>query len=107
LVAFGAERDALDRVRAADSSLVTIARRSARSTGLGDGLRLAVTGIAVACVLAAAVNASAAGHLDRVQIAMLALLALASFEAVAPLSAAARELSALVAAGRRVLELTD
>jgi ABC-type transport system involved in cytochrome bd biosynthesis fused ATPase/permease subunit len=40
-------------------------------------------------------------------IAMLALLALASFEAVTPLGAAARELSATLAAGRRLLELTD
>ena len=40
-------------------------------------------------------------------VATLALLALASFEAVAPLPAAARELSATLAAGRRVLELTD
>ena len=38
---------------------------------------------------------------------MLALLALAAFEAVTPLGAAARELSATLAAGRRVLELTD
>ena len=38
---------------------------------------------------------------------MLALLALASFEAVTPLAAAARDLSATLAAGRRVLELTD
>ena len=40
-------------------------------------------------------------------VAVLALLALASFEAVAPLSQAARELSATLASGRRVLELTD
>ena len=38
---------------------------------------------------------------------MLALLALAAFEAVTPLAAAARELSATLAAGRRLLELTD
>jgi thiol reductant ABC exporter CydC subunit len=107
LVAFGAEHDAVVRLRAADSSLVAVARRSALAAGVGDGLRLAVTGITVASVLAVAVQASAAGRLGRVEIAMLALLALASFEAVAPLSAAARELSALVAAGRRVLELTD
>ena len=40
-------------------------------------------------------------------IALLALLALASFEAVTPLTAAARELSSTLAAGRRILELTD
>ncbi len=38
-------------------------------------------------------------------IALLALLALASFEAVTPLAQAARELSATLAAGRRILEL--
>ena len=38
---------------------------------------------------------------------MLALLALASFEAVTPLAVAARELSRTLAAGRRVLELND
>jgi len=66
-----------------------------------------VVGATVAGVLAAAVGASADGRLDRVLIAMLALLALASFEAVQPLAGAARELSATLAAGRRVLELAD
>jgi thiol reductant ABC exporter CydC subunit len=94
-------------VRAADGRLVAIARRSAVAIGMGDGLRLLVTGVTVAGVLAVAIGASAAGHLDRVEIAMLALLALATFEAVTPLSTAARERSAVVAAGRRVLELTD
>ncbi|HEX3344876.1 MAG TPA: thiol reductant ABC exporter subunit CydC [Polyangiaceae bacterium] len=107
LVAFGAERAALARVGAADSSLVAVARRSASAAGVGDGLRLLVSGATVVGVLAVAANASGAGHLDRVLIAMLALLALASFEAVAPLSAAARELSSTLAAGKRVLELTD
>jgi ABC-type transport system involved in cytochrome bd biosynthesis fused ATPase/permease subunit len=54
-----------------------------------------------------AVDASAAGRLDRVLIAMLALLALAAFDAVTPLAAAARERSATVAAGARVLELGE
>ena len=58
-------------------------------------------------VLALAVSADYAGSLDRVLVASLALLALASFEAVTPLPAAARELSATRAAGRRVLELID
>jgi ATP-binding cassette, subfamily C, bacterial CydC len=40
-------------------------------------------------------------------VATLALLALSSFECVAPLQAAARELSATLTAGRRVFELFD
>jgi thiol reductant ABC exporter CydC subunit len=107
LVANDAGDASLERVRAADRSLVRIARRDAFVGGVADGLALVVTGATVAGILAVAVHASDAGHLDRVLIAMLALLALASFEAVAPLSAAARELSRTLAAGRRVLELTD
>ena len=107
LVAFGREHDALQRVQTADARLVRIARRSALATGLADGLGLLVTGITVAAVLALAVHASGEGRLDKVLIALLALLALASFEAVTPLAATARELSATLAAGRRILELTD
>jgi ATP-binding cassette subfamily C protein CydC len=58
-------------------------------------------------VLAVAISAHASGELDRVLIALLALLALASFEAVQPLPEAARELGETIAAGRRLLELTD
>jgi ATP-binding cassette, subfamily C, bacterial CydC len=106
LVAFGAEGPAVDRVRAADRALVKLARRDALAAGIADGLGLVVTGLTVAGVLAVAVTASGNGDLNRVLIAMLALLALAAFEAVTPLGAAARELSATLAAGRRVLELT-
>lgn len=104
LSAFGAS---LDRVRAADAALVKLARRDARATGLGDGAGLIVTGVTVAGVLAVAVSASADGQLDRVLIAMLALLAIASFEAVTPLAAAARDLTATLAAGARLLELIE
>jgi thiol reductant ABC exporter CydC subunit len=107
VVAFGAEDAGLARVRAADSSLVQLARRDALATGVADGLGLVVTGVTVAGVLAVAVGASGQGQLNRVLIAMLALLALASFEAVTPLAAAARDLTGTLAAGRRILELTD
>jgi thiol reductant ABC exporter CydC subunit len=107
LVAYGGASDAQARLRAADGALVALARRDALVGGLADGAGLAVVGATVAGVLAVAVRASADGHLDRVLIALLALLALASFEAVQPLAAAARELSVTLAAGGRVLELAD
>lgn len=107
LAVFGRQQDALRRVAVADTALVDVAARDALAAGLADGLATLVTGVTVAGVLAVAVNASGHGRLDTVLIAMLALLALASFEAVTPLGAAARELSATAAAGRRVLELTD
>jgi thiol reductant ABC exporter CydC subunit len=107
VVAFGSEQAGMARIREADASLVTLARRDAFATGVGDGLGLVVTGVTVAGVLAVAVGAAHSGQLDRVLIAALTLLALASFEAVTPLGGAARELSGTLAAGRRILELTD
>jgi ATP-binding cassette, subfamily C, bacterial CydC len=107
LAVFGRVDERLATLREADRTLVRVARRAAFADGAGDGLRLLVSGATVAGVLALAVAAHAAGSLDRVLIALLALLALASFEAVQPLSQAARELGETLAAGRRLLELTD
>jgi thiol reductant ABC exporter CydC subunit len=101
VVAFGAEPTAMSRLRAADSAIVTLARRDALAAGSGDALTLGVTGVTVAGVLAVAAH----GPLDPVLIAALALLALAAFEAVTPLAGAARSLTATRAAGRRLQEL--
>lgn len=104
LVAYGREDDTLARIRASDRDLTRLARRDALAAGLAEALSIFVTGLTVAGVLGVAVVAD---DLDRVLVATLALLALASFDAVSPLSAAARELSETLAAGRRVLELTE
>jgi thiol reductant ABC exporter CydC subunit len=107
IVAFGAQRERLARLSAADAELVRLAHRDALAAGIGNGLALVVCGLTVAGVLALAVAASQGDTLDELLIATLALLALASFEAVTPLGAAAREMPATLAAGRRVLALTS
>ncbi len=107
LVAYGREEEALARVRSGSSELASLGRRDGLVAGLADALMILVTGLTAAGVLAVAVTAHDADTLDRVLVATLALLALSSFDAVSPLPAAARELSATLAAGRRVLELTD
>jgi ATP-binding cassette, subfamily C, bacterial CydC len=107
LVAYGREEEALAHVRAADRELAGLARRDALAGGLADAMSILITGLTVAGVLAAAVAAHEADALDRVLVATLALLTLASFDAVSPLAAAARELSGSLAAGRRVRELAD
>ena len=107
LVLYGRRDDRLERLRVVDGTLVRVARRAAAADGTGDGLRLLVTGLTVAGVLAVAVSAHAGGGLDRVLIALLALAALAAFEAVQPLPEALRQLRVTVAAGERLLELVD
>jgi ATP-binding cassette, subfamily C, bacterial CydC len=106
LVVYGREGDVVRRVREADRELARMARRDALAGGVAEGLGVLVTGATVVGVLAVAVTSADAGSLERVLVAVLALVALASFEAVAPLPQAVRELSETLAAGRRVLELT-
>ena len=107
LVVHGRADEALRGFRATEQAAAGAARRDALAAGASDGLGVALTGLTTVAVLAVAVSAHAAGELDRTLVAALALLALASFEAVTPLSQAARELSASVAAGRRVLEVVE
>jgi thiol reductant ABC exporter CydC subunit len=107
LVVFGQEERTLARVRELDVALARLGRRDALVAGLGDALTILVAGLTVTGVLAVAVSATAAGSLDPVLVATLALLALASFDAVTPLAPAARELSSTLASGRRVLEVID
>ena len=107
LAALGLERDRVRTLRRLDARLVRIARRAALADGLGEALRLLVTGATVVCVLALSVSAHADGRLDRTLIALLGLVSLAAFEAVQPLTESFRELGSTIAAGRRVLELTD
>jgi thiol reductant ABC exporter CydC subunit len=107
LVAFGASDAAEERVREADRRLVRLERRAALASGLGEALGLLAAGATTVAVLATAVAAHDAAALDIVLVAALTLLALASFEAVAPLPGAVLELAATVAAGGRVLDLID
>ena len=107
LVVYGQEEATLARVRELDRELTRSGRRDALVAGLGDALTILVTGLTTAGVLAVGVSSTASGGLDPVLVATLTLLALASFDAVAPLAATARELSATIASGRRVLALVD
>jgi ATP-binding cassette, subfamily C, bacterial CydC len=106
LAAYGREDDAFARVASADAELRRLARRDAFVAGVADAALVLVAGLTVVGVLALAVAAHDTGTLDRVLVATLALLALSSFDAVAPLLAAAREIPSTLASGARVLELT-
>jgi ATP-binding cassette, subfamily C, bacterial CydC len=107
LAAYGREDDAFARIAAADRQLRRLGRRDALVSGLAEAALALVAGLTLVAVLALAVAAHDAGTLDRVLVATLALLAFSSFDAVTPLSAAARELPGTLASGGRVLDLLD
>jgi thiol reductant ABC exporter CydC subunit len=107
LVVLGADHAAVENIRRLDAELARRAGRSAAVGGLVEGLEIVVSGLTVAAVLAVCVHATALGSLDRVLVASVALLAMAAFECVAPLPAAAIQLRETMASGRRVLEIAD
>lgn len=107
LHAFGAQEVALAKVSAADAELTRQARRNAIAQALGAGLGAFAAGITVWAVLLLGVAAVEGGALGRVPLAVLVLAALAAFEAVAALPAAAAQLAETRAAAGRVTAVLD
>ncbi len=112
LHAFGAVESGLDRARTADAELTRLARRSAAASGLGVGLTAVVSGLTLWGVLVLGVtttSVAATGHgaLGRVPLAVITLTALAAFEAVAALPAAALQLGQARSAADRIAAMAD
>jgi thiol reductant ABC exporter CydC subunit len=107
LEAFGAQDAALARADAADAELTRLARRTATAAGLGTGLTSAISGLTLWAVLLLGVAATGTGTLTRVPLAVLTLTALAAFEAVTMLPAAAVQLDQARVAAGRITAITD
>ena len=107
LHAYGAVATALAPVTAADADLTRQARRNAAVSGLSAGLSSAVAGLTLWGVLLLGVAATGDGTLTRVPLAVLTLTALASFEVVTALPAAAMQLGQARASGRRIAAVLD
>jgi thiol reductant ABC exporter CydC subunit len=75
--------------------------------GLQSGLAVLLANGAAAAVLVAAIPLVRGGEIGGVYLAGLALAALAAFEAVQPLPAAAQSLESCRAAARRLFEIVD
>jgi ATP-binding cassette subfamily C protein CydCD len=103
LIAFGAVRRRRTELAAADAELAATARRQALGAGAANALVTASIGLAT--LICAWLAASAAG-LDPVLVPLLALVPLATTEAVAAIPPAAQQWGALRSAHQRVTELT-
>jgi ATP-binding cassette, subfamily C, bacterial CydC len=107
LIAFGAQDEAQRRVERADAELTGLARRSATAAGLGTGLSALASGLTVWAVLVLGVAAVSEGTLTRVPLAVITLTALAAFEAVTALPAAALALGQSASSARRICAVLD
>ena len=107
LHAFGAADAALSRADTADAELTRLARRTAVASGLGTGLMSLVSGLTLWAVLLLGVAATGTGALSRVPLAVLTLTALAAFEAVTALPAAAVQLDQARVSAGRIAAVTD
>jgi thiol reductant ABC exporter CydC subunit len=105
LVVLGADAAAMERIRRLDAELVRLSRRDGLASGVVEGLGTLVLGVTVIGVLTVAVNATAAGAMDRVLVAAIVLGTMAAFDAITPLAAAALGLRGTLEAGARLVEI--
>ncbi len=107
LHAFGAQETALASVTSADADLARQEGRNAVVSGLSAGLSSATAGLTLWGVLLLGVAATGDGTLTRVPLAVLTLTALASFEVVTALPAAAVQLGQARVSARRITAVLD
>jgi ATP-binding cassette subfamily C protein CydC len=107
LLAFDREANHASSVAALSRAMVEEQKRLARASALGGALAGLGADLTAVAVLALAVAAVRSGTLDGVQIAVVALMTLAAFEAVAALPAAWQGAGAMRESARRVFELVD
>jgi ATP-binding cassette, subfamily C, bacterial CydC len=107
VLAFGREGGEQHEVSVLNGKLGRVQRRMALVTGLQNALGDLMMNLAQVTVLIVAIPLVAAGKIDGVFLAFIALVVLGSFEAVAPFGAAFQVLGRSVGAGERLFEITD
>ena len=86
LLAFGADRRWLAGVEAADAELTGVARSAGRAAGLGAGLSALTGGLAVWGALLVGIPAVRSGALPGIELAVVVLLPIATWEAVSAIA---------------------
>jgi thiol reductant ABC exporter CydC subunit len=107
LLAFGAEAAHQSRIRALGRRLGLLQRRVASLSGLQEALSGLLMNLATLAVLVIAIPLVRGGSLDGVDLAVIVLAVISSFEAVLPLPLAFQHLEGNLAAGGRLFEIVD
>ena len=95
------------RIAAIDASLTTAMRRTAVGSALSSALGILIQGAAVIAMILVAVPAVRSGSLPGVNLAVVVLLPLAAYEAVAVLAPAALAAIKVRSSARRLVEIMD
>ena len=103
----GAMPTQLGRAVAADTELTSIARKSARTAGIGRGVTTLCCGLAMWGALLVGVAAVHAGRMSGVLLAGIALIPLVAFELVVALPGATQTLQRVRRSAARVFEVID
>lgn len=107
VVAFGQQEAQLARIQGINRQLSRWQRRMARIRGLDAALGALLVNLAATLVLALVTPLVRAGQIEGVDVAVLALATMASFESVLGLPMAFQYLGSSLAAGRRLFEIVD
>jgi thiol reductant ABC exporter CydC subunit len=107
LIVNGAMEAQLGRALAADAELSSLARATARTTGVGQGWTRLCSGLAMWGALLVGVAAVHAGRLNGVLLAGIALIPLVAFELVSGLPTATQTLQRVRRAAARIQEVLD
>ena len=107
LVAFGREDLLLGRAEHITAAQEPARKQLAQARGIAAGLTALLVGLAALTVLGFGISLVSSGSLEGVYLAILPLIAIATFEAVGPLSAAYEHLGRSRAAATRLVELVD
>jgi ATP-binding cassette subfamily C protein CydC len=105
LLAFGADAAVLDRIAVLGARVDTLERRRARADAGASLLTQMCLGAALVGVLAVAVTAVHARHLNPVMVAVLPLAVLGTFEPIPGIAQAVARARAVSAAARRLIDL--
>ncbi len=107
LLAYGQEQRQAERVAASGQDLAKAQAAMAQITGLQTALGILLANLGMWTTLALAIPLVRGGQIEGIQLPVLALAALTSFEAVLPLPLAAQYLESNLAAARRLFEVVD
>ena len=107
LLIYDASQTMIDQVHGQSQDLTTVQGGLARVSGLGAALNVLASGMTMTSILVIGAALVMAHRLAAPDSALLALGAMAAFEAVSPLPAAFQNLGGIRESARRVFELTD